>query len=49
MRFLWHVRQIFGDRLFISILATTLIRVLRWQPPRAANNVEANGAQIFER
>jgi len=25
-----------------------LVRVLRWHPPTAANNVEANGAQIFE-
>jgi len=42
-------RHVFDGRLFISILATTLIRVLRWQPPSAANNAEANGTQIFER
>jgi len=31
------------------LFGATTIRVLRWQPPTAANNVKANGAQIFDR
>jgi len=48
-RFSSHVRYVLDGSLFISILATTLIRFIRWQRPTAANDVEGNGANIFER